>query len=120
MQQPSATILSPISSSSSNKLPDIDELYSISQGGTTTQNNHGIEVSASQIPSTADKITTRLSRGVQPKKSTAQLTFESQERFDRAEKAAKKAQRGAAILKKQAIIATETRGITAVGRFFGA
>lgn len=117
MQQPSATILSPISSSSSNKLPDIDELYSISQGGTTTHNNHGIEVSAGQIPSTADKITTR---GVQPKKSKAQLTFESQERFDRAEKAAKKAQRGAAILKKQTIIATETRGITAVGRFFGA
>lgn len=88
MQQPSATILSPISSSSSNKLPDIDELYSISQGGTATHNNHGIEVSASQIPSTADKITTRASRGVQPKKSKAQLMFESQERFDRAEKAA--------------------------------
>lgn len=101
-QQSPATISSSISLGSSNELPDIDELYSISQGGTTTRNNQEIEVSASQIPFTTDKIITRTFRGVQPKKSKAQLAFESQERFDNAEKTAKKAQRDAANLKKQA------------------
>lgn len=82
--------------------PDIAELYSISQGGTTTRNNLGVEVSASQIHSTTDKTATRASGGLKPKKSRAQLALESQEQFDHAEKASKKAGKASANLKKQA------------------
>ena len=101
-QQSPTTIWNSIFSDSSNELPDIDKLYSINQDGTTTCNNQGIEVPASQIFFTTNKIITRTSRGVQPKKSTAQLAFELQEQFDHVEKMAKKAQKDVANLKKQA------------------
>lgn len=85
-----------ISSESSNEFPDIDELYSISQGGTTIRNNLGVEVSASQIHCT----TTRALRGLNPKMSKAQIAPESQKRFDRIEKTIE-AGKEAANLKRQ-------------------
>lgn len=92
--------LSIISLESFNEFLDINELYSISQGRTTIYKSYGIEVSASQIPSTADKITTYASRGLKSKKSKRELALESQEWFGYTEKASKKAQKEAANLKK--------------------
>lgn len=66
---------------------------SISQGGITTGNNLGIEVSASQIHAIADKSTMRTARRLKQKKSEAQLALESQEGFDCMKKASKKLER---------------------------
>lgn len=93
-------VTSIISSELSNKFPDIDELYSISQSGTTIRNNLGVEVSASQIHCTTDKTTTRALRGLNPKMSKAQIALESQKRFDCMEKTIK-AGKETANLKRQ-------------------
>lgn len=93
-----------ISSKLSNEFPDIDELYSISQGGTTIRNILGVEVSASQIhcttDKTTDKTTTSALRGLNPKISKAQIALESRKRFDCIEKTSKKAGKETANLKK--------------------
>lgn len=60
---------------------------------------HGIEISASQIPSPANKITTRASRGLKSKKSKALLALDSQEQFDRVETASKRDRKKATNLK---------------------
>lgn len=89
-----------ISSKSSNEFPDIDELYSISQGGTTIRNILGVEVSASQIHCSTDKTTTSALRGLNQRMSKAQIALESRKRFDCIEKTSKKAGKETANLKK--------------------
>ena len=89
-----------ISSKSSIKFPDIDKLYSISQGETTIRNILGVKVSASQIHCTTDKTTISTLRGLNPKISKAQIALESRKRFDCIKKTPKKAGKETADLKK--------------------
>ena len=79
--------------SSSEKFPEVEELYAISQGGRTICNEVGIAVSTTKVPFTSTAVTIRSSRRVKPRKSQAQLALESQERFERAKKFEKQAQK---------------------------
>lgn len=67
-----------VDSSSDEKFPGIDRLYSMSQGGRNIHSASGRVISASQIVPSSSAITTRASRGVL-KPSKVQNEMESQE-----------------------------------------
>lgn len=58
------------SSSFSEDLPDVAELYPISQGRKTMRDEQGNSISADEIPPTASAISARGSRGVGTKSRT--------------------------------------------------
>ena len=90
---PSPSLSAIIIPSSPEGFPEVKKLYSISQGGRTIRNEIGIAVSTTKVPFISAGVATRSSRGVEPRKSKAQLALESQERFERARKSENEARK---------------------------